>query len=96
MSRHLNFSGPIDSSGRASTPGWATSGKLSGKLKLQHPHISATVAVTCGGAIGHEFNISIKPANRDSDTLLSVKGLEQQSKAVKISHAHVTYQLLIE
>ena len=28
---HLDFSGPIDSNGRASTPGWATSGKLSGK-----------------------------------------------------------------
>jgi len=32
MSRHLDFSGPVDSIGRASFPGWATSGKLSGKL----------------------------------------------------------------
>jgi len=27
MNRYLDFSGPIDSSGRASSPGWATSGK---------------------------------------------------------------------
>ena len=48
MSRHLGFSWPINSSGRAQFPGWATSSKLSGKHKVQK---------VC--EMYHEFHISL-------------------------------------